>query len=298
MKLADINARLSRTPIERYEWPLAAAILVFSIALLINDRKRRPAAVRAESKRPIAAATAAALFLAIGSWAQAASPGLELYRQQKFHEAYEDFEQTLKENPGTRQRDRIDFDAGAAAYKMQDYNKALQSFSQALLSKDTHLQSASHYNLGNTLYEHGEAQKSDAKKLTDWENALQHYEQTLKMEPRNKEAKDNYDYVKKKIDELKQKKEQQQKQQNQKQQQQQQGQNEQSPPPSPTPPIEPDEAAKKAKAEADKAVLAHEFERALRIMTDQLRVDQTVQYYADYMKRLEDINGIKDARNP
>ena len=40
MKVADINARLSRRPIERYEWPLAAAILFFCLALLINDRKR------------------------------------------------------------------------------------------------------------------------------------------------------------------------------------------------------------------------------------------------------------------
>ena len=31
MTVADINARLSRRPIERYEWPLAAAILLFAI---------------------------------------------------------------------------------------------------------------------------------------------------------------------------------------------------------------------------------------------------------------------------
>src|SRR5205823_86188 len=70
------------------------------------------------------------------------------------------------------------------------------------------LQSKSHYNLGNTLYEHGETQKSDDKKLSDWTNALQHYEQTLKVEPQNKEAKENYEYVKKKIEELKEKREQ------------------------------------------------------------------------------------------
>jgi Ca-activated chloride channel family protein len=40
MQQADINARLSRRPIERYEWPLSAAIVLFALALLINDRKR------------------------------------------------------------------------------------------------------------------------------------------------------------------------------------------------------------------------------------------------------------------
>ena len=218
MQVADINARLSRRAIERYEWPLSAAILFFALALLINDRKGpRTARRRREPKRSIAAA-AAVLFVAAGGWARAASPGLQLYEEQKFPEAYEHFQKTLQENPGARPTDRIQFDAGAAAYKMKDYNKALQSFSQALLSKDPHLQSESHYNLGNTLYERGEAEKSDAKKLSNWEGALPHYEETLKAEPQNKNAKDNYEFVKKKIEELKKKQEQ-----------------KPSPPPSPSP---------------------------------------------------------------
>ena len=208
MQVADINARLSRRPIERYEWPLSAAILFFALALLINDRKGpRTTRRRREPKRSIAAA-AALLFVTAGGWARAATPGLQLYEEQKFPEAYEHFQKTLQENPGARPTDRIQFDAGAAAYKMKDYNKALQSFSQALLSKDPHLQSESHYNLGNTLYERGEAEKSDAKKLSNWEGALPHYEETLKAEPQNKNAKDNYEFVKKKIEELKKKQEQ------------------------------------------------------------------------------------------
>ncbi len=206
MKVADINARLSRKAIERYEWPLAAAILFFALALLINDRRRAKGTSRS-AVRQKTVAVAALIFLS-ASWARAASAGLELYDQQKFPEAYDHFQKTLQENPGTRQSDRIQFDAGAAAYKMKDYNKALQSFSQALLSKNPHLQSESHYNLGNTLYQRGEAEKSDAKKLTNWEEALKQYQETLKAEPQNKNAKDNYDFVKKKIEELKKKQEQ------------------------------------------------------------------------------------------
>ena len=155
---------------------------------------------------------------------QAAAPGLDAYRNERYAEAYEQFQQTLKEHPNTRAADKIQFDAGAAAYKMKDYGKALQSFSQALLSPDAQLQSRSHYNLGNTLYQRGETQKGNDKKLADWQNALQHYEQTLKIEPENKEAKENADYVKKKIEELKQQQEQQ---------------------PSPTPSPSPNQQAKK-----------------------------------------------------
>ena len=236
MQVADINARLSRTPIERYQWPLAAAILLFAIALLINDRKgaRRvmsaggtgavPSAAQKlgrHSGRPSSVVAMIAVFVVTATRMQASSPGLDLYNQQKFPEAYDHFQNTLKENPGARVTDRIQFDAGAAAYKMKDYNKALQSFSQALLSKNPHLQSESHYNLGNTLYERGEAEKTDEKKLANWESALPHYEETLKAEPQNKNAKDNYEYVKKKIEELKKK--------------QEQNKQDQKPPPSPSP---------------------------------------------------------------
>jgi len=207
MQAGEIDARLSRRPIERYEWPLAVAIIALAVSLLINDRKRSRQPTGLKLPREITAA-AAAVFLLSAAIARATSPGLEFYRQDKFHEAYDHFEQTLKENPDARQADRIEFDAGAAAYKMKDYGKALESFSQALLSRDPQVQSKSQYNLGNTLYEHGETQKSDAKKLTDWTDALRHYEQTLKLEPKNQEARDNYEFVKKKIEELKKKQEQ------------------------------------------------------------------------------------------
>jgi Ca-activated chloride channel family protein len=321
MQVADINARLSRRPIERYEWPLAVAIFLFALALLINDRKTTRARPASPQQARALAATTAALLMVSARWAHGAAPGIDLYKQQKFPEAYAEFRKTLEENHGARQTDRIQFDAGAAAYKMKDYNKALEAFSQALLSKNPHLQSESHYNLGNTLFQRGDAEKSDAKKLTNWESALKHYQETLTAEPHNKNAKDNYDYVKNKIEELKKKQQeqqqnqqqnqqdkkqqqqnqqqqQQQQQQNQQQQQQQQDQNSSSAPPSPTPPIEPSEDAKKAKAEADKAVLARHYGNALKIMTDQLRNDPTVNYYSDYIRRLEEINGIGKTDTP
>ena len=224
MQSGEIDARLSRRPIERYEWPLAAAILALAASMLINDRKRRArsasvAAVydRRTSQRkvsdghrpPLQTIAGALILLLIVSNGYASAPGLDLYQQQKFNDAYTEFQKTLQNHPQTRATDKIQFDSGAAAYKMKDYKRALESFSQALLSKDSGLQSSSHYNLGNTLYQRGEGQKGDDKKLTDWTNALQHYEETLKLQPQNKEAKDNYEFVKKKIEELKKKKEQQ-----------------------------------------------------------------------------------------
>jgi Ca-activated chloride channel family protein len=218
MQAAEIDVRLSRRPIERYEWPLGAAIIALAFSILIGERKR----VRERSYLPSpvrATAATAALAIFFCQFAFATTPGLEAYHDGKFEDAYSHFQETLKAHPQSRAEEKLQFDSGTAAYKLKDYSKALESFSQALLSRDTGLQSKSHYNLGNTLYQRGEAEKSDEKKLSEWTNALDHYEQTLKVEPQNKEAKENYDYVKKKIEELKNKK-----------------QPEQQPSPSPSPP--------------------------------------------------------------
>jgi Ca-activated chloride channel homolog len=229
MQAAEMDVRLSRRPIERYEWPLGAALIALALSILIPERKsatagaRRPGRVRKWAAIPEPAKTAAAavaLLVLLCTSAFAIAPGVDAYQQGKFEDAYKEFQDTLKSHPQSRAEDELQFDSGTAAYKLKDYTKALESFSQALLTPDTGLQSKGHYNLGNTLYQRGELQKSDDKKLTDWTNALDHYDQTLKLDPQNREAKDNYEYVKRKIEELK----------NKKQEQQQQ------PSPSPTPP--------------------------------------------------------------
>jgi Ca-activated chloride channel homolog len=249
MQAAEMDVRLSRRPIERYEWPLSGALIALALSILVRERKRvrerahvptpaRNAANSLGGAPAKAAGAAVALLLLLCSSAFATAPGINAYQQGKFEDAYKEFQETLKSHPQSRAEDQLQFDSGTAAYKLKDYNKALESFSQALLTPDTGFQSKGHYNLGNTLYQRGEMQKADDKKLSDWTNALDHYEQTLKLDPQNKEAKENYEYVKKKIDELKNKKQEQQpspsptppqkNKQNKQDQQQQQQQNQQN----------------------------------------------------------------------
>src|SRR6476620_116066 len=282
MQAAEMDVRLSRRPIERYEWPLGAALIALALSILIPERRR----VRARTYFPAAGkalGATAALLMSLSSFGFGAAPGIDAYRDGKFEDAYSKFQQTLKSHPESRAEDKLQFDSGAAAYKLKDYSRALESFSQALLSRDTGLQSRGHYNLGNTLYQRGESEKSDEKKLSDWTNALDHYEQTLKLNPNDKDAKDNYDYVKRKIEELKNKK------------------NDSSPNSTSQyqeKPPEPSEAAKRAKAEADKAVRQPKFRKAFDIMAAQVKVDATTWFYRDYIHRLQDINGIKRTDNP
>ena len=203
MKAADIDARLGRRPIERYEWPLGAAMLALTMSILIGERKR----VRARSRLPRwskIAVPATALLLIFAKPVFGTATGLNLYRDGKYNDAYKSFQDDLKSHPDSPEKEKIEFDAGAAAFKLGDYNKALQSFSDALLSSDKGLQEGSHFNLGRTLEDRADMDQTNDSTLKDLTDAASHYESTLRLNPKNEAAKANLEEVKKKIERLKQ----------------------------------------------------------------------------------------------
>jgi Ca-activated chloride channel family protein len=202
MQAAEFDVRLSRRPIERYEWPLGAALIALTLSILIGERKRARVAVRSHAPLKLAP-TVAALLLFCFRNAAASAPGLQLYRDGNYADAYRSFQEDLQNHSDSSQKDKMQFDAGTAAYKMREYDKALQAFSDALLSTDKGLQGNSHFNMGRTLEERADMDKSDEDALTDLKNAQTHYEDTLKLDPANKAAKANLEAVKKKIERLK-----------------------------------------------------------------------------------------------
>ena len=235
MQAGEIDDRMSRRPIERYQWPLGAAMLALSASYLVRERKRARVISPRQIETKRALATAALLLLFAGV-SLAAAPGLDAYRNDNYSEAYQEFEKTLKEHPNTHAADKIEFDAGTAAYKMGNYNEALEWFSRSLLSKDKSLQEKSHFNIGRTLEERADRAQTNEKALGDLSNAQSHYEEALKLDPNDERAKANLEEVKKKIERLKQKpkpsptpppQEQKDKKQDQKQQQKDQQQKDQ-----------------------------------------------------------------------
>jgi len=203
MKAAEIDARLSRRPIDRYEWPLGAALIALTISILIGERKK----VRDRERLPRLtkiAAPATALILILAHPVFASAPGLNLYRDGKYQDAYQSFQEDLKAHPDSSEKDKIEFDAGTAAFKMGDYNKALQSFSDALLSPDNRLQENSHFNLGRTLEDRADMDQANDTTLKDLNDAASHYQAALQIDPNNEAAKANLEEVKKKIERLKQ----------------------------------------------------------------------------------------------
>jgi Ca-activated chloride channel family protein len=203
MKAADIDARLGRRPIERYEWPLGAAMLALTMSILIGERKKVHVRARSPRWSKIAVPATTLLFIFAGPVFGTAT-GLNLYREGKYNDAYQSFQQDLNSHPDSSEKEKIEFDAGAAAFKMGDYNKALQSFSDSLLSSDKALQENSHFNLGRTLEDRADMDETNDNTLKDLTDAASHYESTLRLNPKNEAAKANLEEVRKKIERLKQ----------------------------------------------------------------------------------------------
>lgn len=202
MELSETGVFTARQPVERYQWPLAAATACLMLSLLPGDRRRRSSAI-------------VALILGLCPCAQAQS-GLEEYKNGDFEKAGAAFQEQLKTQPSSR---ALQFNSGAAAYKGGDFEKAIAHFTDALLSEDQKLREDASYNLANSLVRKGEAAKENEAKKTNWKNALEHYDETLRLNPDNKLAAQNRDITKKLLEDL-EKQEQQQKQQDQKNQDQ------------------------------------------------------------------------------
>ncbi|MEA3212991.1 MAG: Ca-activated chloride channel [Chthoniobacter sp.] len=184
----EIDAKMSRQPIERYQWPLAAGLVLLSVSMLVGERKRGAgrAIVRA----------AALLAIWAGS-AMAEQTPYHLYQDGRYEAAEKGYAELLEKNPKS---DKLAFNWGAAAYKNKDFETALKAFSQALTTGDPQLRAKAEYNLGNTLFQKG-SEKLDRKTLED---ALGHYKQALDLRSGDANALHNKKVTEELLEKLKQ----------------------------------------------------------------------------------------------
>jgi Ca-activated chloride channel family protein len=233
----QVESRRHRVEFEQYEWPLALAIFMLVASMLISERTRSsgedeappgpPRRRGAPSPVQRAPAGAGAAVVALGllltlvlpAHASVSDTAERDYKSGKYPEAEENYQNAAAAAP---KRDDLKFNTGDAAYKAGEYSQAEDAFRQALETPDLALQEKAYYNIGNSQYRQGEAtEKYDNKKtIKTWQDALKSYESALKLH-QSADTQYNYEFVKRKLEQLKQQQQQQQQNQDQKNQQQQ-----------------------------------------------------------------------------
>lgn len=192
-----------------YQYPLALAILLLIVDVLLSERR---GALLRMIRRLIPAATVVALVL-LPRVADAQThrsligDGNDAYAEGKFPDAEVQYKKALQKYPDSR---IAGYNAGTAYYKQQRYDEAGQSFSEYAASAEIPAEaSAALYNLGNTLFQAGKLDES-----------IEAYKQTLRLNPRDEDARHNLELARRKKREQEQQQQQQQNKQDQKKDQQ------------------------------------------------------------------------------
>lgn len=114
-------------------------------------------------------------------------PALSAFREGDFDKAIQLYSDMLAEKSGD---ENLKFNLGSAFYKKGTFNAAKSGFEDALRIEDSQTKSKVYYNLGNTLF-----------KMNKPEESLEAFKRAIKLNPKDEDAKYNYEFVKSLIEE-------------------------------------------------------------------------------------------------
>lgn len=172
----DLRYRQQKIYIERYQWPLAASLVMLLGSLLVGTRR-----VRRRVTAAVAATAMGAMLLPMRS--QSA------------------------DQPVTP---RGEYNAGTSAYRARQFSRATQAFQESIkiapASDARRLadQEDAYYNLGNALYRVGQQLEKSAPQaaIQKWQEAVKAYDTALQLHGDDADSRYNRDFVQRKIDSL------------------------------------------------------------------------------------------------
>ena len=212
----ELAERRHKIPIDRFEWPLASALLLLVIELLLGERKKNGQStflkILTESvKRKKEIGTLMLLLVMTASTGARASSGEDAFAAEDYLGAAEYYREQLEKNPNSPE---LQYNFGASSYKNNMYDDAIQAFTSALKSEDLQLQKMSYFNLGNSHFQKGvESQQGDANAtVEEWKQALTSMDSVLKLAPDDERAKNNREVIQQQLEQLEKQMEQQQNQ--------------------------------------------------------------------------------------
>lgn len=253
---------------EKYHWPLAAAIVLLLAEMLLPQRKRvngfKVQSPKSEVKTTAAAMLMILLLPAVGNASPASA--MKSYSSGQFTNALVEYERLLNEQSRQQKPEdpRLQFNAGAAAYRATNHTAAIQHFTAVLAARDVKLQQAAYYNLGNTHFRLGQEAKDLDAMEESWKTAIKAYQNAVALDKTDPDAAYNLAFVKHIVDQIAQLR----------------------------------EAARRAKEAADDSVRRNQYHRALEIMEQLLQTNPTAKPFQEFVKRLKDIDEIVTPHQP
>ena len=131
------------------------------------------------------------LVLSLAAWMDPfkdeVGKGNKSYADNNFTEALEHYKQAEKYTPNDKKRDMLNFNKGAAHYKLEDYDKAFDKFRDSISSGDMDVQKKALFNMGNTYM-----------KQKKYKEAADSFIKALEIDPNYEKAKKNLEYLIKK----------------------------------------------------------------------------------------------------
>ena len=215
----ELAERKRKVPLERFEYPLALAIIFLICDFLLGERKSQKSLslplIKSVSRRVRRkdGILVLALFLTATMHTEVySSEGEDAYNRGDYIAASEYYSEKLLSSPDDP---KLNYNFGAAAYKNNMFDDAIASFSKALENNNIELQKKAYYNRGNAYYRKGlEMVQADPQSTAQhWQKSLESLQAVLKLFPEDEDAEFNHELIKKQLEEL-------QKQQEQNQQEQ------------------------------------------------------------------------------
>ncbi len=177
LRKEEQERRKKKIPVERFQWPLAAAVLLFSADFLLIGRRQRlrlPLIFTAgRRKKKVPEATAALLLCLFAALPARADQGGDLYRAGRHAEAAAWYQQELAKDSGNPV---LHFNLGASLHQQGQHAEAAAAFTKALRSDDVELQGKSYFNRGLSLH-HAGAKEEQAGALPQAVERLKQAEQ-------------------------------------------------------------------------------------------------------------------------
>lgn len=179
MDQREMKQRLLARYEERFQIPLALALLCFGAELLLPERRRLRAAARALGRAAVIAIAAA---LAAGaphaaSASRLMQEGNEAYAAGNYDEALKLYTQAQAEAPDAAE---VQLSIGNVLFKKGDFQGAREAYARAKRARDRALAESAHYNAGTASLAAGKPGE-----------ALEEFVDALKLDPEDHEARRN-----------------------------------------------------------------------------------------------------------